>query len=656
MGDPPLPLASVLHLPRGAEAKSVTGGFSVNVDSREDVRAFYNGVYRGSDGVAMNSSANVLTCTAGTNAVAYREAVLRRINWFRAMAGVPAAVSLNASNNQKDQQAALMMAANNQLSHFPSNNWTCYTADGAEAAQNSNLAGGNLGPDAITAYIWDSGGNNAAVGHRRWMLYPQTQVMGTGDVPSQAGRWAANATWVFDSHYFDPRPTTRKPFVSWPPAGFVPYQTVFGRWSFSYPGATLNNAVVFMRSNGVPIRLVQESVLDGYGENTVVWIPTNVGVTANSRFVQPPTNVVYTVTISNVVGAISNHFIYTVTVFDPAVAGPDYRPPVISGTNQPSVGQSNPYSFSAVSNATSYQWRSVQRLALNVTDGAEDGTTNFTVTTSAGYAVWQSAVRDAGTYAFRLAHPTQTVNQILLLNRPVFAASNTVLSFRSRLGIASSNQVAKVQCSLDNGSTWQDLFSQAGADSPGETTFQSRSVPLLAFAGQNVRLRFNYVFDYHPPGNYWPYTSSGYGWYIDNVVLTNAEELGVIATNSTVATNFLFNPPQAGNYSLDVRPLILTEFPLDWGPVKQVTAITAAPPVQIVLNRRPVLTNSQIRIDFTVQAGSASAFSLWRAGQITGPWSNETAAVLTTNVPGTSYRFTAPVSGQSHRYYRVRSP
>src|SRR5205809_968253 len=38
------------------------------------------------------------------------------------------------------------------------------------AAGKSNIALGNAGPDAITAYIEDFGGNNAAAGHRRWIL------------------------------------------------------------------------------------------------------------------------------------------------------------------------------------------------------------------------------------------------------------------------------------------------------------------------------------------------------------------------------------------------------------------------------------------------------------------------------------------------------
>src|SRR5487761_1964675 len=102
--------------------------------------------------------------------------------------------------------------------------WHCFSTEGTNAAASSNLALGYDGPDAITSFIWDFGANNYEAGHRRWILYPQTQVMGAGDVPAQGSFYPANATWVFDANYGGPRPATRTPYVSWPPAGYAPYQ------------------------------------------------------------------------------------------------------------------------------------------------------------------------------------------------------------------------------------------------------------------------------------------------------------------------------------------------------------------------------------------------------------------------------------------------
>jgi hypothetical protein len=120
----------------------------------------------------------------------------------------------------------------------------------------------------------DYGTNNFVVGHRRWLLYPQTQVMGTGDVPPVGANYlAANTTWVFDANFFGPRPTLRTPYIAWPPSGYVPYQTVYPRWSFSLTNADFTNATVTMTSNGVSVAVFKENYLTGYGENTVVLVP-----------------------------------------------------------------------------------------------------------------------------------------------------------------------------------------------------------------------------------------------------------------------------------------------------------------------------------------------------------------------------------------------
>lgn len=653
LGEPPPAPKSVSELPRRVGPLSVTGGFTVNVASREEVRSFFNAVYKSSDGMPMNSSAVVTNCIAGTNATVFVEAELRRINWFRAMAGVPASVTFLATNNARCQQAALMMARNNALNHFPPTNWFCYTSEGALAAQNSNLALGYSGAAAIHGYMLDFGAGNAAVGHRRWLLYPQTQLMGGGDVPAQGSFYDANATWVFDGHYFDPRPATRTPYVSWPPPGYTPYQVVFPRWSFSYPGANFTNATVTMKSNGVTVAVFKESVVSGFGENTLVWVP--MGLDANNPATTFPFNgsdTVYTVTISNIVGMPQNTYTYNVTVFDPAVPGADFYPPVISGPAQPFVGASNFYTFNAVSNASGYQWRASLRWAYALADGAETGLANWDVVTTTNYnpRVTSPFPVASGSYAFNLRHPATPTSDMLTLKQVFVPRTNGLLTFRSRLTWAYYDEYAKVQVSTNGGSTWVDVYSQQGTGGQGETSFTLRSVSLTNFAGRATQLRFNYVFT--PGGQYFPWTSPGDGWTIDDIVITNVEAITPLFTNAIATTNFVFTPAQATNYNLEVRALIFTEFPLDWGPAKQVSAVVGPPVIQLAA---PLLTNNQVWIPFTVVSGSAATFKLLHADQPQGPWTTNTAATLTTNTPGVSYRFSAPVAANV-KFYRVQTP
>lgn len=172
-------------------------GLSVNPSEREASRAFYFAYYENASKPPITWTGDVGTCNAGDTAAAFKDAVMLRINYFRAMAGVPAAVAWDPTYSTKAQAAALIMAANGSLSHDPPASWKCYSAEGDEAAGKSNLSLGRYGWDAISGYMEDWGPNNGYVGHRRWVLYPQTQTMGTGDIPPGSSS-AANALWVFD--------------------------------------------------------------------------------------------------------------------------------------------------------------------------------------------------------------------------------------------------------------------------------------------------------------------------------------------------------------------------------------------------------------------------------------------------------------------------
>jgi len=651
LGDAPTAPKDVSGLPRGPVGKDVTTGFTVNADGREDVRSFYNAVYKSSDGVPMDTTSDVSTCFPGTNGTAFKQAVQRRINWFRAMAGVPATVAFAVTNNVPDQEAAVIMSANDQLSHTPPSSWFCWTASGSNAANHSNIAIGNAGPDAITAYIWDFGGNNDVVGHRRWLLYPQTQVMGTGDVPQQNGFNSANAIWVFDANYGGPRPATRKPFVSWPPAGYIPYQLVYPQWSFGLSNVNLSGASITMKSNGVPMSVTKQFYQTGVGENTIVWVPVGLDYTSeNTVFPFNGVDTVYTIAISNLVGS-PNFYVYNVTLFDPAVPGLDYFPPTISGPSQPAVGQNNTYTFTGISNATSYQVRVALPSPFNFSDGAESGTGNFTVNTSAGYAVQDSSVQASGSFSFHMAHPNPPTDQMLTLNQVFVPKTNGALTIKSRLGFAANAQTARVQISTDGGVGWQDIYSQVGSGGSGEASFTNRVLSLSAFANKTVQVRFNYTIG---NGGYFPQTDPGVGWYLADIAINNVEVWSIVSTNSTSTTNFTFNPAQATNYNLNVRAYIFTDFPLDWGPVKSVVATASVPPPVITVSK-PVVTSGQVQLDFTVASGSSATFKLLQADQVSGPWTTNASAALTTNVPGSSFRFTTTV-GPAVRFYRVQSP
>ena len=564
------------------------GGYSVAITNREAVRAFYNTVFQASENAIIGWTGDAATCTAGTTRPAFRNEVARRINFYRAMAGLPANIALSPANNVKCQQAALMMSVNSTLSHAPSDGWTCYTPEGAEAAQNSNLALGRVGPDAINGYMMDHGANNTTVGHRRWMLYPQTQTMGTGDIPANGSYFSANTTWGYDSNYFDPRPTTRDGFVSWPPPGYVPYQLVWPRWSFGLPDANFSTATVTLSINGISIPITLELTITGPGENTLVWHPSHLDPAGRTSWPPPASDTTYNVCISNVLIDSTNcAFNYSVTIFDPAKPGADTVLPAISGSATPPVNQSTPYEFVPVPIATDYQWRQSQCNPFTEVEGAENGTHYFTTDVSPGYSIVTTAAVVSGTAAFHLAHPSPT-DQIMTYKRVLVPGTNSQMNFQSQLGVATTTQVATVQVSLDEGNTWNDVYSQAGAGTNRKTAYTLRTISLANYAGRSLHMRLRYALT---GSESYPQTDYYVGWLIDDISFTDTEELTSMALSDVTSdTSFHFMPALLTNYALQVRAHLDTDFYLEWGPIKRVTAV----PQGLLFCGPPEPTNTSI--------------------------------------------------------------
>lgn len=259
-----------------------------------------------------NWNGNVNSCQPGATSSAFHAAVEARINYFRQMAGLPT-IRLNDQYTAKAQSAALMMSANKTIDHSPDGNWNCYSSEGAEAAGSSNLFLSVYGPAAIDGYIRDPGTGNVAAGHRRWILYPSTKVMGSGDIPAGSTP-AANALWVFDDSMWSARPATATPYVAWPPAGYVPYNTVFPRWSFALPNADFANASVTLTLNGSNVPVTRYAPVNGYGENTLVWQIN--GMSDWQAFNRPSRDTTYQVRIDNVrVDGTTKSYSYSVTLF-----------------------------------------------------------------------------------------------------------------------------------------------------------------------------------------------------------------------------------------------------------------------------------------------------------------------------------------------------
>lgn len=319
--------------------------------SRDAVVALYNTVYGPGDLVTLTWTGSVTGCNPGTTNLAHQQAVIDRVNYFRSLVGLPSVILLGGTPTTQAQAAALMMSANNALSHYPPLSWVCYSSEGATGASKSNIALGLNGVDAIDLYMDDPGAGNTAAGHRRWIFYPPQASIGTGDVDRTSTANPANDLYVFAP--WATRPATPLG-IAWPPAGYVPYQNLpsaSNRWSFSYPGADFAAGSVTMSGPSGALPVTLETVATGYGDNTIVFRPTGVSYT------QPLADTTYTVTVSGISGSeVPVSFQYTVTVIDPVVASKPACTVTVIPARLSAAGGNADVAASCTNSPTSYAW------------------------------------------------------------------------------------------------------------------------------------------------------------------------------------------------------------------------------------------------------------------------------------------------------------
>jgi hypothetical protein len=218
--------------------------------------------------------------------------------------------------------------------------------------------------------------------------------------------------------------------------------------------------------------------------------------------------------------------------------------------------------------------------------------------TNPGYTIVQTAQRASGTAAYQLAHPSPRADQTLLLPETFHVTNaSAAVTFSSRLGLATGIQVARVQASTDDGVSWSDIYAQ------------TRSASLSAYVGRTIRVRFAYTID--GSGSAFPQTDPAIvaGWFIDNITLGNVQSVTPgTATRVSNSDTFTFSPANAGSFTLQARGVLFDTFPLEWGPLAQVTAAVGNGPTD----------NSGRLINLSVLTGIASAGDSFTLGYVVG--------------------------------------
>ena len=317
---------------RGSASSSVAVGPGIDTWDRSTVLSASREEFDRAEPDA-GYTGNVDECVAGTTSQEFRDSILQRINWYRRMAGMDD-VSERADYTADAQSAALIMAAEGELSHQPPSSWACYTAQGARGAGKSNLhyrseylRKSYEGVNAIDSYMRDSGDNNNAVGHRRWIIQPELHQMGLGKAYSPSA--STDALYVLDSGMFGRSFDVRevRGFVAWPPSGYLPAEAVWGRWSFTSLGSSdISGATVDVvgDSGPIPVEIIDRESYRGLPSPAIVWAMD--GDTDSSPIPEPADgDQCYTITVSGVriARVLQDPYEYMTCILDLSVESTD---------------------------------------------------------------------------------------------------------------------------------------------------------------------------------------------------------------------------------------------------------------------------------------------------------------------------------------------
>lgn len=187
-------ILSVLILSRGM---IFSYGDDIQQPNQQEIAEMYSRLYS-NNGISYNKQPSFTKpYVVGEVSSASKLEGLNMVNLVRYVAGLPGDITLNEEYNIYAQNASVLVAANNQLSHFPEKpsdmSQSMYDL-GYKGTSSSNLAWGYQSiASSVLGYMSDADAYNVElVGHRRWILNPELKQVGMG----YAGTFSA--LYVFD--------------------------------------------------------------------------------------------------------------------------------------------------------------------------------------------------------------------------------------------------------------------------------------------------------------------------------------------------------------------------------------------------------------------------------------------------------------------------
>ena len=243
-----------------------------------------------------------------------------------------------------------------------------------------------------------------------------------------------------------------------------------------------------------------------------------------------------------------------------------------------------------------------------------------------------------------------------ILTTPVFSTvglSTAILILNQAYNL-NAGTVAKIEISMDGGSTYTTLQTYTGPANFGPTNGLSPtvSINLNAYLGMtNLMIRFLYA------------GSAGSNWAIDNVYINNSTGVGnynPLNYSWTPSTNLssntgqavTFTPVSAGSFTYQVTTTTVGGCP---GSAPGTVTVVVNDPVAITTQPGNLSFCQGSNTSMTVTATGTSPTFQWQVstGGSGGPWTNLTNTAPYSGVTTATLTFTAPALTLSTNFYRV---
>lgn len=570
-----------------AGSRMASRELAVNRSNRDDVVAFWHAVYQASEGYQKRVGwTGTFPNTPGTTSAAFLGDVERRINYFRAMTGVPANARVNsgsrvvikgtdrfqpAANVTKStasQSAAMMIAASynskigtiSGMTHDPEPSVPQWSPAAWNAAANGNIAFGTYGPGSVSEYAVEellsntvTSEWNSLVGHRRWLLVTDATDFATGDFPGESAfRPPSNVLYVVQRNE-EVMPPAEYPFVSYPPKGFFPVSLNGRFWSLSRKGADFSAATVQMTdASGAKVPIIAVRKDSSFGEPAIVW---QIGGAAAAR--SATTDRTYRVSVQGIQGAgIPTGYQYDVTLINPDLIR---RVSPISGPGKVQPGKKLKLRIKPIAGARKSRVVHYQRVSKKWEEGGEGTKPDVIDETSPIYPLLatsagaKGAGAITGSKSFNLTFP-QTYDlivrgvpeQIMELGPWIHTKTGSTLEFRYRRGLMSDATSLVVEVSSDRGKIWKSVgkpikgYKEA---KPDVETF--RATYKLPKSKNPLRVRFRYFYAVNggPLTAHLEQPGFPTGIFLDDIKLVKCDRLIPKKSQETKRSSFVFKVP-----------------------------------------------------------------------------------------------------------------